>query len=285
MGRLKALKPRLQAAPSRLHRATDERSLDRRRLADTETRRLHKTARWQRLRWSILVRDQFICRLCGRVEGDTSQLVCDHVEPHRGDVEKFWSGPFQTLCKPCHDGQKQKEEIAARMAGLDVYGGKPASYRPDWLRPSLIPLTIVCGPPASGKTHYVREHASVADQVIDLDYIVADMLGQSVTHQWDRARWLDIALRKRNAMLGELSKQPTWPAAWLVMTEPKAQHRAWWAETMKPKAIIVIEADEQTCMVHAAQDADRDQQHTLITVRRWWSDYTRRPGDQVVVVA
>jgi 5-methylcytosine-specific restriction protein A len=64
------------------------------------------------------VRYQFICQICRRLEGDTSKLVYDHVEPHRGDVEKFWSGPFQTLCKLCHDGVKQKEEIAARMAGI-----------------------------------------------------------------------------------------------------------------------------------------------------------------------
>lgn len=282
MGRLKAVKPRLSSAPSRLHRATDERSLDRRRLADTETRRLHKTARWQRLRWSILVRDQFTCQICGRIEGDTSQLVCDHVEPHRGDVEKFWAGPFQTLCKPCHDGVKQKEEIAARMAGLDVYGGKPASYRPDWLKPSAIPLTIVCGPPASGKSWYVREHARPADLVIDLDVIAHELSGEPM-HSWSRDRWLDMALRKRNALLGSLSKQPAWSAAWLIMGEPKAEHRAWWAQTMQPKAIVVIEANEQACMMHAARDADRGQHHTMLTVRRWWSDYTRRPGDQVVV--
>lgn len=281
MGRLKAVPPRLTAAPSRLHRATDERSLDRRRLADTETRRLHKTARWEKLRWSILVRDQFTCQLCRRLEGDTSKLVCDHVEPHRGDVEKFWAGPFQTLCKPCHDGQKQKEEIAARAAGLDVYGGKPASYRPDWLRPSAIPLTIVCGPPASGKSRYVGERAGMNDLIIDLDLIVGSFTG-IYSHRWDRDRWLDMALRKRNAMLGELSKQPTWPAAWLIVSEPKAEHRAWWARTMKPKAIVVMEADEQVCMAQAANDADRDQHHTRLTVRRWWSDYTRRSGDQVV---
>jgi 5-methylcytosine-specific restriction endonuclease McrA len=281
MGRLKALGSRLAPAPSRLHRATDERSLDRRRLADTETRKLHKTARWQRLRWSILVRDEFTCQTCRRVEGDTSKLVCDHVEPHRGDVEKFWAGPFQTLCKPCHDGQKQKEEIAARAAGLDVYGGKPASPRPDWLRPSLIPLTIVCGAPASGKSHYVREHARPGDLVLDLDAIVHELSGEPM-HSWSRDRWLAMALRKRNAMLGELSKQPAWPAAWLIVSEPKAEHRAWWAQTMKPKAIIVIEADEQACMAHAAHDADRDQHHTMLMVRRWWTEYTRRSGDQVV---
>jgi 5-methylcytosine-specific restriction enzyme A len=25
--------------------------------------------------------------------------ICDHVEPHRGDVNKFWLGPFMSLCK------------------------------------------------------------------------------------------------------------------------------------------------------------------------------------------
>ena len=281
MAKLKNLKPRLSPAPTRLARATDERSLDRHRLADNAARRLHKTVRWQQLRWSVLVRDQFTCQICGRLEGATGKLVCDHVEPHRGDVVKFWAGPFQTLCKLCHDGQKQKEEVAARAAGLDVYGGKPASYRPEWLRPSVIPLTIVCGPPASGKNHYVRQHAGGGDVVIDLDAIAQALSGESM-QRWDRERWLQMALRKRNAMLGDLSKQPAWPSAWLIMTEPGAERRAWWAETMKPKVVIVIEASEDVCMAHAAQDADRDQHHTLAMVRRWWSDYTRRSGDQIV---
>jgi hypothetical protein len=149
------------------------------------------------------------------------------------------------------------------------------------LRPSAIPLTIVCGPPASGKNHYVRHHAGSTDVVIDLDAIAHELSGEPM-HRWDRERWLDIALRKRNAMLGSLSKQPTWPAAWLIMTEPSAERRAWWAETMKPKAIVVIEADEAQCMAHTAHDADRDRHHTLTMVRRWWSDYTRRSGDQIV---
>jgi hypothetical protein len=30
----------------------------------------------------------------------TPATICDHVEPHHGDVNKFWLGPFQSLCKP-----------------------------------------------------------------------------------------------------------------------------------------------------------------------------------------
>lgn len=74
----------------------------------------YSSPRWRKLRWSVLVRDCFKCQRCGYTIADTSLLVCDHVEPHRGDARAFWSGPFQTLCKGCHDVAKQREEIAAR---------------------------------------------------------------------------------------------------------------------------------------------------------------------------
>ena len=78
---------------------------------DEPYRKLYKTARWQKLRWSILVRDLFTCQMCKKMSTDTSKLVCDHVVPHGGDPDAFWSGPFQTLCAdPCHNIHKQKLE-------------------------------------------------------------------------------------------------------------------------------------------------------------------------------
>jgi 5-methylcytosine-specific restriction endonuclease McrA len=74
-------------------------------------RRSYKTARWAALRLEIFVRDGFRCQKCGLVEGDTSKLVCDHKVAHRGDDRLFWDRMnLQTLCKPCHDGMKQREE-------------------------------------------------------------------------------------------------------------------------------------------------------------------------------
>ena len=71
----------------------------------------YKTARWQRLRWSVLVEAMFTCRRCGRVEGDTARLVADHVVPHRGEEALFWDrGNLQCLCQHCHSGAKQNEE-------------------------------------------------------------------------------------------------------------------------------------------------------------------------------
>jgi 5-methylcytosine-specific restriction enzyme A len=117
MGRLRTLQPRLAAVGSRLTfigRDDLERARDLGRDSEALTRQLYKTARWQRLRLSVLSRDLYTCRLRGRIEGNTSRLVCDHIEPHRDDVARFWAGPFQTLCKACHDGEKQRLERAAR---------------------------------------------------------------------------------------------------------------------------------------------------------------------------
>lgn len=111
MAKLKTLKPLVSTLRPRLGGIpTDERGRSQYRDETQPWRRWYKTSRWQKLRWSVLVRDGFQCRRCKRIDGDTSRLVCDHVEPHRGDETLFWSGPFQTLCKPCHDSVKQSEE-------------------------------------------------------------------------------------------------------------------------------------------------------------------------------
>ncbi|MER2536042.1 MAG: HNH endonuclease signature motif containing protein [Rhizobiaceae bacterium] len=74
----------------------------------------YKTARWVKLRLAILLRDLYTCRMCRRIEPDMSKLVCDHVKPHRGDERLFWDeSNLQTLCRPCHDRAKQREEQAS----------------------------------------------------------------------------------------------------------------------------------------------------------------------------
>jgi hypothetical protein len=110
--RLTTLKPRLASLQPRLAWSEDPREQRQRRNQVEHWQAWYHTKRWKHLRWSVLVRDLFTCRKCGQLEADTSRLVCDHVEPHRGDRQRFWSGPFQTLCKACHDKAKQLEERA-----------------------------------------------------------------------------------------------------------------------------------------------------------------------------
>lgn len=118
MVKLSGLKPRLNGLRSRIGRDTPATRVERDRVRDAQPwRRWYKTARWQALRMAILTRDMFTCQWlgCGRVEPDTSKLVADHREPHRGDERLFWDQDnLWCLCKHCHDSAKQRQEHRAR---------------------------------------------------------------------------------------------------------------------------------------------------------------------------
>lgn len=282
MAKLSNLKPRLGSLAPRLgYAAGDEKARDRQRSATQPWRAWYWHPRWRGteknsyqdgLRWRILIRDLFTCCMCKRMETNDSLLVVDHRRPHRGDEGLFWDeGNLQTLCKTCHDSIKQRMDRT----------GQHASFFPRWLKPSLIPLTIVCGPPASGKSTYAAQHAGKGDLVIDLDVIASQMSGEPL-HTWSREKWLHPALFRRNDMLGSLARPSPYRAAWFIVSEPKAEHRKFWADHLKPSVIIVIETPEAQCIANASKDKDRDQKRTAEAIASWWSTYTRRAGDTTI---
>lgn len=116
MARLTTIKPKLATLAPRIGRAPgDEQARLRERDQNVGWRSWYKTARWQKLRMRVLIRDHFTCQMagCGRIEPDTSQLVADHTVRHGGDEALFWDERnLQCLCKPCHDRLKQKQERA-----------------------------------------------------------------------------------------------------------------------------------------------------------------------------
>lgn len=116
MARLTTIKSKLATLAPRIGRAPgDEQARLRERDQNVGWRSWYKTARWQKLRMRVLIRDRFTCQMigCARIEPDTSQLVADHTVRHGGDEGLFWDeNNLQCLCKPCHDRLKQKEERA-----------------------------------------------------------------------------------------------------------------------------------------------------------------------------
>ena len=65
--------------------------------------------------WQVARADYLLVHpLCGRCQalGIVSEArVVDHVIAHCGDQVLFWDrNNWQSLCKPCHDGWKQRVE-------------------------------------------------------------------------------------------------------------------------------------------------------------------------------
>ncbi len=48
--------------------------------------------------------------MCAKAGVKTPARVVDHIKRHRGDRRLFFGGPFQSLCKHCHDSTKQRME-------------------------------------------------------------------------------------------------------------------------------------------------------------------------------
>ncbi len=56
-------------------------------------------------------------------EGKIIAAECvDHIVPHRGDVNRFWNGELQSLCKWHHDAIKQEAERKGFNTAIGVYG-------------------------------------------------------------------------------------------------------------------------------------------------------------------
>ena len=168
------------------------------------------------------------CRIC--LKNGTRRLatVPDHIVPlaFGGSDE---DSNIQCLCDDCHRAKTLQEGAA--------HGG--ADNHPAWLRPSAVPLTIVCGPPCAGKTTYVHTHKQAKDTVIDIDSIMAIICpGYVHWQEGESKQFLNRAIRMRNEMLGSLSRQSRY-AAWFIVAAPTAQERAWWARKLGGTVVLL----------------------------------------------
>lgn len=89
---------------------------------DRPWRGLYATARWKRLRLRRLS-EQPLCERCLSQEIVTPATVVHHSGGgHKGDIEKFWSGPFENLCKSHHDSHGQLEDHGKKAILFDAAG-------------------------------------------------------------------------------------------------------------------------------------------------------------------
>jgi hypothetical protein len=90
-------KPPIQRRADGSTREQQRKADDARRNRKHEYRSWYWTARWRQIRQNQLTIEP-LCANCLKHGRVTAATVCDHREPHRGDPDKFWNGPFQSLC-------------------------------------------------------------------------------------------------------------------------------------------------------------------------------------------
>jgi 5-methylcytosine-specific restriction endonuclease McrA len=76
--------------------------------------------RWRNRR-KVQLQEHPLCAFCLKRGLVVPATIVDHVEPHRGDWNKFVLGAVQSLCSHCHESTKKEIEQRgfARDVGLD----------------------------------------------------------------------------------------------------------------------------------------------------------------------
>jgi predicted kinase/5-methylcytosine-specific restriction endonuclease McrA len=267
--RVASLGPRL--APTR---AEARRQYDGHREAAQPWRRWYHTADWRRLRAEVIEAAGGRCErtgveLTGKHPAPNSP-VCDHIVPHDGDARLFWArSNLQCVSKRWHDQVKQAREKAHRKA----------AFMPEWMPRAQRPVTLIFGPPFAGKSTLARNRARAFAPIIELD-ACAEIVSGHKGRDWDRERWLNAALFLRNMQLAELAERPSQVRAFVTMTEPRAQRRAWWEAKLGADEVIVIATPLEVLEERASGDRKR-----LAAGADWWRLYRHRDGETVLATA
>lgn len=156
-------------------------------------------------------------------------------------------------------------------------------FWPDIRRAPRIPVRVVCGPPAAGKSHYVRGAAGPRDIVIDLDAIIREMGGAPRGEDWPGRRQ---ALEERNRRLQALADEASAPRAWLITTAPAGNARERWARLLRAAHVDLLLTPEGICRARILADPDRRRASVtqLAVLERWWRMYYPARVDRPVKI-
>ena len=225
------------------------------------------SAAWRRIRAYVLANEP-LCRECAKAGKVVAASHVDHIDGNSGSNAQ---ANLQPLCAPCH----------SRKTALEDGGFGNVQRIPSWVDKPACPVTLVCGPPGSGKSTYCDDRAGPDDLVIDLDIIKAAVSGQRIYESGDE--WLAPAMRERNRIIASLAKR-TKGRAWLIVGAPVGTERRKWQELLRAD-VVVLEADASLCEQRIKADERRSETAAKRHIRaalHWWHQYSMRQGETVI---
>jgi 5-methylcytosine-specific restriction protein A len=143
-----------------------------------------------------------LCRECQWWKRIVAASLVDHRKPHRGYKHWFWlTDNWQSLCSKCHNCKTAREN-------------------------NTMQKYVICGPPGSGKTTWVKQRAKPGDLVFDADYLMSQLFSTPLHQANDFGHTL--VERLRQAVVDWLLNYPD-RKAFVIQTDPvSAAETAQW---------------------------------------------------------
>jgi 5-methylcytosine-specific restriction protein A len=134
-------------------------------------------------------------------------------------------------------------------------------------------VTIICGPPCSGKSTWVRERAAPGDVVVDFD-LIAHRLGSRT--RYDHSD--DIKARVNAEIERTLDDivESDDVTAWVIRTMPDGADRAALAKRLDAQVVVIRPTLRE---ITRRAEADKRPPWTVQAARKWWERFTPHPED------
>jgi predicted kinase len=138
-------------------------------------------------------------------------------------------------------------------------------------------VTLIAGPPCSGKTTWARQRANEGDLIVDHD-LIAQELGSPT--QWDHGEHhRDAAEQVMQQRIREVADMAS-GTAWVVRTAAEPNYRAQLAEHLRANRVVVLLPSLSLLIQRARQRPEPVR--TVRVINRWMSRYAPAPCDELV---
>jgi 5-methylcytosine-specific restriction protein A len=201
---------------------------------------------WDRLSTATRLEEP-LCRMCLALGKTTPADAVDHIVPKSEGGSIHDPANLQPLCRQHHD-QKTARDNARGTAR----GKFPANVR------------IVTGPPAAGKSTFVRERFAPGDLAFDWDAVASTLYGVG---PWETTRDMVEPLRRvRGAVLAAGSEGWVPGTTWVIVSDLEQAERL--ADELHAR-LDVVSTSIDTCLERLASRPAtaerRAEQHAAVT--------------------
>jgi hypothetical protein len=220
---------------------------------------------WKKLRQRNFANSILCCAMCGKDVSGKGEAQTDHIRERRDHpVLALVPANLRILCHSCHN-LRHGPDKAKRMR-------RNGSVRPEWLRVPRCRIVLVCGPPAAGKSTYVRDHATPSDSVIDFDAIAMELGFPDMGNM--RGCDIGAVLYERNRRLAKLEYRKPSHVAWVIVSGAAPSLRAWWINKLGVDAgdVVLLKPDKHVVEARIKADPNRslNAERQIAIAREWY---------------
>ncbi len=139
-------------------------------------------------------------------------------------------------------------------------------------------VTLVCGPPCGGKTHYVTDHAQPGDLIACIDQL-AQQAGSPTAHNHTGSHYGNA--EKQYWVLCHRIAAASSGTAWVIRCIPECDDRATFARALKATHTVVL-LPTRAVAHQRALHRDPNPLATIRAIDSWYNRYQPSRLDTVV---